>query len=204
VTGRTALIHPKGGTPYTVKNNCHWMHFTNDATYCPVFEGDTRIVMTCVPKLINKIPTEQLREGLHNEAPAFMYTLLNKHLPPADNRLYLPILDTQVKQSTLEAKKSPFEQFCQDCVFEVDGGLTNTSHLYDTASNWIKEHFGVADADYWTQRRMQQSIPMHWVKGLNGIERKTYFANITLEENLEPTGRWVKAPKGKELVKLPG
>ncbi len=60
VTGRTISIRAMYQSPVDVPNYTHWIQCTNDATYCPIFPGDTRIVVLEVPKLEEDIPKSLL------------------------------------------------------------------------------------------------------------------------------------------------
>jgi hypothetical protein len=81
---------------YTQPNTTHWFQAANDQSFCPVFKNDTRIIVLNVPDLLSEqeIPRQTLHERLRNEAPHFMYTLMNMELPPVIGRLRLPVIAT--------------------------------------------------------------------------------------------------------------
>ena len=58
----------------------------NTQSACPVIAGDTRITVIEVADLLleQEIPKKKLLVKLEEEAPHFMYTLLNLQLPPID------------------------------------------------------------------------------------------------------------------------
>jgi hypothetical protein len=103
VTGDNLSIHPKGIDPYMMPNTTHWVQCANTREACPVFAGDSRIVVVEVPPLPrDEIPwTEDMKPALENETPDFLRTLLDMSLPDAVGRLWLPVLETAAKREAI-------------------------------------------------------------------------------------------------------
>jgi hypothetical protein len=107
VTGDTISINAKYSTVYTAESCLHWVQVANDRRFCPVFEGDSRIVMIHVEdKPDEDIPWHTLREKLKAEAPDFLRTLLDLRLPATGHkRLFLPVLETEAKREAIAESK---------------------------------------------------------------------------------------------------
>ena len=89
-------------------NYTHWIHTSNYLHYCPILEGDTRIVVIqAVPFDGEEIPTAEMVSLLRAEAPAFLHRILNMRLPKrGDGRLYLPVLNTPAKEAAIAELRS--------------------------------------------------------------------------------------------------
>ncbi|HEY1599917.1 MAG TPA: primase-helicase family protein [Pirellulales bacterium] len=102
VTGDRISIHAKYATVYSSPSHLHWIQVANNRQFCPIFEGDTRIVVIEVPaKPSTDIPWPTLKAKLQAEAPDFLRTLLDLRLPDGVGRLWLPVLDTQAKREAI-------------------------------------------------------------------------------------------------------
>lgn len=104
VTAPTIQIHPKGQTAYTARNLTHWVQSANKRSYCPIFDGDSRIVVIEAQPLEGKELSweEELRPLLEEEAADFLRTLFDLTLPAPEGRLWLPVIDTQAKFGAMQ------------------------------------------------------------------------------------------------------
>jgi|SaaInlV_135m_DNA_1039713.scaffolds.fasta_scaffold02983_4 hypothetical protein len=204
VTSRYLSIHPKGGTPFMVENTTHWMQFSNNPDYTPMFDGDTRIVLIGVSEFGDgeEIDRHILDQRVQTENPAFIYTLLNYALPEPTGRLQIPVVMTSDKMSTMESKMTAFDTFLKDRVHLINGQLLNVSELYLAARNWITKEYGSQIADEWSDRKMAMSVPRSWPKGMYGKDRKTFFGNRTLDPDAETGSKFIMKPGGRELYRL--
>lgn len=202
VTGRYITIHAKNATPYLVENYTHWMQFSNNPDYTPLFDGDTRIVMVCVPPIpeADLIDGFKLYDAILAENPAFLNTLLTMPLPDRCGRLQIPVLVTLEKQATMEAKASPLDVFIKERVFAIDGALTNVSDFYQAFQLYLMQKYDNNVASEWTDRKIAASVPRSWLKGKNGKERKTYYGNLSLDEAVKPGTPW-RVNNNQELVR---
>lgn len=126
---------------YQVPNTTHWIQVANDRNYCPVFKGDTRIVVIRVPDLLpeQEIPKFRMEEYLRQEAPHFIYSLLNCKLPPPMSRLQLPVVETESKLDIADSNRTPLQIFMDTQVYKAPGYKVRTTTLYDAYKAWCKE-----------------------------------------------------------------
>lgn len=112
-TGQTILIHEKGATAYTQPNNLHFVQTGNALSDCPLLKGDTRITAAEVyrPEASDRIPKDELMRKCLAEAPAFLWTALHVKLPAMQDRLGVPVLETEDKKGQQLANRDPLEEF---------------------------------------------------------------------------------------------
>ena len=99
---------------YSIPNYAHFTQSGNRQDNCPFELGDTRVVVIEVPPLT---PEEwlnwdlDLAPALEHEAPEFLGRLYALPMPDRGcKRLYLPVLTTTVKKTTLEAMRRQSEE----------------------------------------------------------------------------------------------
>lgn len=106
---------------YEVPNTLHFIQTANERSACPVFPGDTRIVMLWVPPLETEIPRTELWQRLEEEAPAFMRTLLDVEIPSPEGRLQIPVIATASKRRAEKSNQDPLLAFIDEHI-EVSEG----------------------------------------------------------------------------------
>jgi len=116
VTGQTIPIRMMRRDTYEQPNSTHWVQTANRPQNCPIFKGDTRVTMVRVPDLAHDdiIPKTKMKKFLIDEAPHFLYTLLNLELPPYLDRLRIPIVTTESKLQAAEDNRTLLEIFIDD------------------------------------------------------------------------------------------
>jgi hypothetical protein len=141
VTSRQLLIHPKGQTPYMIKNTSHWIQTANKYEYCPVFPGDTRIVAIKVPAINpeDRLPGTCFFNYLLNESSHFLAHCLKLEVPQSDDRLRLPVLVTKEKMVIEAYNKNPIDQFIDTRMTKVEGYAVNASKIYEAYRVWCHE-----------------------------------------------------------------
>jgi len=154
VTGRTISIHAKHKQPYDIPNHTHWVQCTNDSRHCPVFSGDTRIVLVEVEALAEEIPKTLLLESCEREASKFINTLINYQLPDAQGRLRIPVLDTKAKQIQMQRSRSDVEVFLEEKTKYNPEAHILLRDLYEYFLNWI----GPSDSVNWTNRKFSKEL----------------------------------------------
>jgi hypothetical protein len=154
VTSSILAIHPKYGQPYEAPNMMHFVQTANSSDFCPIFPGDSRIVMTLVQPLEHEIDKTELFGRLKDEAPAFLYDALNMTMPPSAGRLYLPILETESKRRTQELNKTPLEQFLDAQCFKVDGAKILYSDFYEQFINSLESD----EREGWSKRKLGREL----------------------------------------------
>lgn len=113
VTARTLSIRKMRTDQFSQPNTLHFIQCANRSDYCPVFPGDSRIVVCHVPLPKKPIPKKQLEKRLDEEAPHFLATLLQLPLPEPDGRLRVAVVETDEKLQ-LGSANAPVYLFIQD------------------------------------------------------------------------------------------
>jgi hypothetical protein len=184
VTGMTITIHPKGKDPYQIPNSVHWVQTGNDPSYCPIFPGDTRITMIHV----NPIPQEEIipphlfRKQLEKEAPDFMQEILSLEIPESNDRLIIPVVDTEEKKVAEQANTNPLHLFMnQECHY-VPGKSIRLGEVTERFKNWLREH-EVEDVDYWTSVRVGKELPKQFGKARSPRDtNQVHVINISFDK----------------------
>jgi hypothetical protein len=163
VTSPTIMIHEKGRTPYQTNNYTHWVQTGNKFTECPIFSGDTRITMIEVPEfeLVDMIPRKQLFKQLTEEAADFLGMVLQIKIPPSNDRLNVPVIDTDIKIQTQQLNQTPLQVFLSECTYNAPGEMVLYSELYDRFTEWLDPD----DLHSWSKIRMGRELPLQYPKG---------------------------------------
>jgi len=116
VTGRTIPIRKMRHDTYEQPNSTHWVQTANNQRHCPVFKGDTRIVVIRVPDLLVEqiIAKPIMEEALEKEAPHFLHTVMRLELPPMMDRLRIPVIATASKQEAEDDNRSTLDVFIDE------------------------------------------------------------------------------------------
>ena len=179
ITASNISIHHKGRTPYQVENTVHFVQTGNESTECPIFPGDTRITMIHVPPfdLVDMIPTTKMKILLEKEAPDFMASLLRVEIPPSNDRLFVPTLDTEIKKQTQKHNRTQLEEFLDETTYYVPGTMILYSELYNQFLNWLDPN----EVYTWTKIKFGKKLPPHFPKGRVMSEGAQYYVgNISL------------------------
>ena len=178
LTASTMTIHHKGRTPYQVENTTHFIQTGNDASECPIFEGDTRITMIEVPPfdLEEMIPTTQMKVLLTKESPAFMASILKTEIPPSNDRLFVPILDTEIKRQAQKHNRTLLEEFLAEEIHYVPGAMILYSELFNRFQNWLDPN----DIHNWSKVKFGRGLPSRYPKGRNMSQgAQFYIGNVS-------------------------
>lgn len=180
VTSPTLAIRKMRMDTYEQPNTLHFIQTANNREACPIFTGDTRIVMLHVPAPEKDIPKSVLMQALEAEAPHFMRTLLDLHLPSPDGRLRIPAIETHSKQRAESAARSLLDEFILDCTEQVAGEKIMFAEFYQQFIDWVP-----ADNKHeWAKRRVSAQLPHQHATCRAGVgkEVKTYVNNIKWKE----------------------
>ena len=131
VTGLTISIRKLYQQSRDVENTTHWVQVGNKPTECPVFPGDTRIVVINVPNLNTVRGKTEFFNNLRKESSAFLHYLLNYRLPPREGRLNIPVIATGEKEDLSELRWSKVERFIADNLYPTDGGSISFTRFKD-------------------------------------------------------------------------
>jgi hypothetical protein len=184
VTARELQITYKGDTPFHVPNTTHWVQTANDQNFCPVFPGDTRITMIHVNPIdpIEQIPKKKFIPLLEKEAPDFLAELLALELPESNDRLNIPVIETEDKRSLQKMNRTPLEAFIEDQCDYVEGYRVRFSEFYDKFLNYID----VGDATKWSKIRVGKELHSPFIKGRCRGDAQFYIGNMVWKDS-KPT-----------------
>jgi hypothetical protein len=176
VTGETIAIHFKGKTIYDVNNTLHFIQCANSPDYCPVEVGDTRIVMIYVDPPEEEIPKHTLMERLVEEAPHFLHTILKLEIPPTNERLRIPVVETGLKEDQARANRDELTEFLEDVCTQVEGEVVQISKFYEAFFNWLP----LERHQYWNQRTVKGKLPARHPTGRYTGEGQIHIGNLSL------------------------
>jgi hypothetical protein len=176
VTARSLVIHRKMKTPYMIDNVTHWMQMSNDHDACPIFSGDTRIVVLFVNTLKHIIPKRELIEKLEEEAKQFLGFIMNYQIPKSNDRLNVPVISTSEKNSITQSNKSLLELFVDENCFKVDGHLIRFSDFYNKFIEWMGP-----TTEFWSKQKVGRELPPCYPRGRMPNTGQFYVGNLTFE-----------------------
>jgi hypothetical protein len=173
VTADTIAIHAKYKQVCVQPNTTHWIQCSNSRDSCPVFTGDTRVTMLYVDQLSQEIPTRVMIQKLEEEAPRFMYTLMNLALPDVEHRLRLPIVDTSSKEQLIDANKNALENFLEEQCHPAPGAVT----LFDEFMTLFLSSLSGQESTYWNKSTVLNSLPQEYPVGKHNSRK--YIGNLS-------------------------
>jgi hypothetical protein len=133
-------IHYKGKTPFHAINTTHWIQCANDHTYCPIFPGDSRIVMVYVPGLdpLEMIAKKKMMHLLEKESPDFLADILSLEIPESPDRFHVPPVFTGDKFMAEQLNQTPLERFLEEHCIPVPGYTISFSLFHEKFMEWIE------------------------------------------------------------------
>jgi hypothetical protein len=184
VTAPYFQIHAKGRTPYGIPNTTHWVQCSNPASHVPVFPGDTRVTLVRVEPPEVRLPKRELFARLRKEAPAFLRQVSELELPPPDERLRIPPLETAEKAGQAAASRSALEVFVEEVALEVPGAHVEWRVFCDRFFRWLD---GPERAE-WGKGRVARELPPRFPRGRFGQLGRLHVGNVTFDEAARPAG----------------
>jgi len=177
VTSRDLLIRHLYRTPYHIPNSTHWVQCSNEHQACPIFPGDTRITMCFVDSLdpVKLIPKRHLIRMLEKEAPDFLKQVLSLEIPESNDRLHLPVLETQDKTLVQEMNKTQLELFLDAKCKVCNGAWIKFSEFYDQFVAWMD----TGEIHHWSKIKVGRELPPQYPKGRNHRTGHFYIGNLT-------------------------
>ncbi len=163
VTSREILIHKKNYTPYTTQNSTHWIHCANEADAVPIFPGDTRITMIYVDLLEPQelIPKTVLENLLKKEAPHFLTHVARLELPRTNDRLNVPVIETEEKNINSELNMDELQKFIREYCKEAPGRAIKFSEFYAKFADVLPP----ASIEAWSKIITARKLPARHPKG---------------------------------------
>lgn len=183
VTGKTISIRALYKNAYDSVNTTHWIQCANDSNYCPVINGDTRIVVIRVDKPTKEIGKDTLFSLLEKEASCFLNLLFSIELPDSLGRLAIPCLTTYEKQELEINSKNELEKFIDERCYIVAGSSTDYSEFFAAFLSWLPPD----QRGYWSEHQVSRKFPRKGIlcKGKFGRDNKTIYGNLSMKE-VEP------------------
>ena len=179
VTARLIPIHEKHKTPYQVINTTHWVQCANSRDYCPIFKGDTRIVVIHVESLDKIIPKKEMIQRLTKEASNFLGKILKVEIPVSNSRLNIPIIDTDAKMVASEHNMNQVELFIHQNCHEAPGYTVSMSEFYDKFIEWIDP----SERYQWaSKQKVTKHMPDKFPKGRYGSNSAWFWGNISFQK----------------------
>ena len=187
VTSREIQIHRKGQTPYSIPNTLHFTQCSNSIGACPVFIGDSRIVVFYVEALGKTlIPKKHLIEDLIKEAPSFMSYILNLQIPKSNDRLNVPVITTSEKEILMEQNKTAIEMFLNDECHYCGGSWVEFNHFYDKFISYLG-----ATTEIYSKIRVGKAINPPYLKGRNPTNNHVMVANLSFDKEQKSNGLYI-------------
>jgi hypothetical protein len=186
VTAKFIPIHRKNQTPYHIPNTTHWVQCANDPTFCPIFPGDTRITMCYVSQLSEDklIAKGRLMQLLEKEASDFLGDIMSIELPRVDERLGVPVIETQVKKQTARTNMTPLQLFIDERCFKVEGASVRFAEFYQQYQAWLDPE----EAGNWSKIRVGRELPREYPKGrIVSDGSQFHVGNVSLVADVEPS-----------------
>jgi len=180
VTAKTFQIHPKSKTPYTIPNSTHWVQTANTHSACPIFPGDTRITMINVKPIdpTELIPKTLFLEQLRREAPDFLAAIMTLDLPPSNDRLNVPVINTQFKEQASRLNTTLLETFIEEECFKIDGEWIKFSEFYERFMSWLG---GTEDKVTWSKHKVRNELPVQYPYGASYKDNQRYVCNLSFQ-----------------------
>jgi hypothetical protein len=188
VTSKTISIRKLYADSYDSINSTHWIHCANNPSFCPVFPGDTRIVVSYVNMPSNPVPKFTFLNQLKDEVPAILQTLLETEIPESNERLRIPCISTSEKEVQMELSETPLQTFINNYCYKIKG---HRIRLNDFCEEFY-DHIPSGDKPYWTGRRICRELPHEVLRGKMGQKNETYLGNITFDKDAEPCEEYIR------------
>ena len=186
ITAKEIWIRKMRTDAYPQPNTLHFVMMANNQNKCPVFPGDTRIMVIEVRDLLSEetIPKKELREHLEREAPHFMHTLLNVELPTAKSRMSLEVVDTYKRRQSQDMSRTALETFINTSCHYAPGEKVLFSEFYDKFIMSLDD----VDRFEWSKRKVSRSLPSDTPSGASGGKGQRYVGNVSWEPAKDPEG----------------
>lgn len=181
VTGLHIVIRALWRQPFMMPNTTHWIQCANDPGYCPIFPGDTRIVVIEVDSLkpTELIPKGELMELLKDEAVDFVTAVMNMELPVTQSRLSLPVVKTQAKEVVSSYNKNPVLEFIETHCTPFDGAEIAFAEFYNRFIASIEQ----SERTKWTRNSVSRSLPIDFPSGgLAKYQNASYIGNLAWKD----------------------
>lgn len=178
VTARYISIRPLYVTPFDIANTTHWIQCANNIDFCPIFPGDSRIVVIYVSKPENQIPKNQLLDKLKQEIPAFLYYLMELEIPKSNERLRIPVIVTEDKREQEKENRDKLSLFIEEYCHNIIGVATPFNKVLQA----FHEYLTPSESKFWSVQKVGRLFPKKFPKGRYPGTNTTYIGNLSLDK----------------------
>lgn len=196
VTSKHLNIRKLYHSPYHVPNSTHWIQCANDASYCPVFSGDTRITFCYVDSIESIIPKREMFYLLEKEAADFTSSLVHLEIPKSLDRLNLPVVTTGEKEMVQSQNESALETFLRENCYQVAGSMVLFGDFYDR----FIESIDPDEAGNWSKIRIGKEMPTRFPKGRRTLDGQWCFGNLSFDPETPPSKKLMV--KNSKLIEI--
>lgn len=176
-------IHQKNGTPYTIRNTSKWVQTSNESSACPIFPGDTRITVVEVQPIApgEYVSRKEFVRRLEEEAPDFLASIMNLELPEVNDRLNLPVINTEQKLDIVENNRTQTELFFKEKLHYFPGESIEMKEVYDMFYNWLDPERRLS----YSKVRFGREKPMPFLKGTHPGTNQVLIGNCSYTKPTE-------------------
>jgi hypothetical protein len=134
--------------------------------------------------MIDMIPRNQLHQQLKQEAPDFLADILKVEIPPSNDRLNVPIVESDIKKLTADSNRSSLEVFIDEVCYDAPGEAVLVSDMFTRFQEWLDP----MEVHEWTKIKMGRDLPHKYPKGrFNGPQFHLGNLSFTEPENTDQT-----------------
>ena len=193
VTAKNISIRALYKNSYMRKNYLHFIQCSNHRDACPVFEGDTRVIVMEVPPLKTEIDKHVLLMNLRQEAPAFLNSIFEFKLPEKTGRLAIPILSTDAKIELQNANMNVLERYMKDFCYLKKGHKIPLKEFVSQFTAYLELGGNQKELAKWNPYKIAANIPLtsSVIKGRDRGDNKTYLANISFDPEAIEDGMYI-------------
>lgn len=190
VMGETIEIRAMRQDSRTEVNYTHWWQCANDPDALPIEPGDTRVTMVEVPELQKIRNRDEMKAAMLEELPAFLWTLTHLEIPEAEDRTGVPVIDTGIKRTQLEANKTPLQRFMEDEMIACPGAVVKWADFWPRFMEKLTQS---RDRVEWDQNKVRSALPAKkHPRGKYGKRGDIHIGNVRWpEDDQVPSEPWV-------------
>jgi hypothetical protein len=201
VTSPVIPIRAKRMTPYDATNYTHWVQTANSHAFCPISAGDTRVTMIEVGTIPQheQIPKGVMMTLLEKEAPDFLAYILGLEIPQSQDRLALPVLDTEIKLLAAANNRLPITRFIEEEMHEAPGYTVTFADVYHRFQQWLDPILRTE----WTKIKFSKNMPPKFPSGRLRSKQGAWIANLSFDPPAERRARLRLVCEGKTNYLVP-
>ena len=187
VTSLQISLHIKNLTPVMIPNTTHWIQCANELTYCPVFDGDTRITVLYVD-VAPSVSKDDFMEKLKKEAPDFLASVLKLELPKSTDRLNIPVIDSESKAQIISKTRNLLQEFIIEHCYMIPGNRITLANFHTGFQKWLDP----SERYTWTKHKISKEMPSHIIKGRDKVTSAWCWANISFDSGAQKQTKFIK------------